>query len=310
MPKVFDKGNIIVCTIDENDLMTFLTPLDIDDKGNLIYPYDEIGKLIMNVLPEYAFADYLDNLSIVDAMNIVRDSARCMYDTDSYHAINKYYFEKDPAYKEEAEGHRAISRGEFGEILLHLLLRDFKNTIPLVSKMFFKDSRGVPAHGFDAVHISPDEKVLWLGESKLYTSGAQALKELVEDLKHHFNHDFLEQEFALIKKHARVNGLPDRDFWIAEMTKRKKLVDMIRQVNVPMLCVYEDANYKKCISKAIEDIAPVFETRFRKLKQEFDEANDFPLKYRLNIILFLFPVLDKEQFVLKLHERLYHLQKA
>lgn len=32
------------------------------------------------------------------------------------------------------------NRGEFGEIILHFLLRDFKNTIPLVSKVYFKDS--------------------------------------------------------------------------------------------------------------------------------------------------------------------------
>lgn len=310
MAKIFDKGNIIICTIEESDLMAFLTPLDIDDAGNAIYPYNQIGELIMNTLPEYAFADYLDHLSIQEAMSIVRESAKSMYETNSYHAINKYYIEHDPAYEKVAKEQRAISRGEFGEILLHLLLRDFKHTIPLVSKMYFKDSRGVPAHGFDAVHITPDDKILWLGESKLYKSGASALKELVDDLKKHFTHDFLEQEYSLIKKHVRVNGIPDRDYWIEEMTKRKKLKDMIVGVNVPMLCLYEDANYKKCITKAIDDIAPVFETRLRKLKKEFDEVNDAPLKDRLNVILFLFPVLDKEEFVLKLHERLYHLQKS
>lgn len=44
---------------------------------------------------------------------------------------------------------------EFIELLLHLLLREYKHTIPLISKVYFKDSAGVPAHGFDAVHITP-----------------------------------------------------------------------------------------------------------------------------------------------------------
>jgi hypothetical protein len=78
-----------------------------------------------------------------------------------------------------------------------------------------------------------------------------------------------------------------------------------------MLCVYNDTDrFKKCLDESIEDIAPVFEPKFRELKQYFDDNNDAPLKNRLNIILFLFPVMDKEDFVLQLHERLYHLQKV
>lgn len=149
-----------------------------------------------------------------------------------------------------------------------------------------------------------------MGESKLYKVGADALGELVEDLKHHFNKDFLTQEYTLISKHLLVNSIPEREYWVKEIASRKRLKDMIDNVYVPLLCVYEDANYKKCLKNAIEDIAPVFETRFRKLKEEFDKKNDAPLKDKLNIILLLFPVLDKEQFVLKLHERLYHLQKS
>jgi hypothetical protein len=38
-------------------------------------------------------------------------------------------------------------------LILHLLLRDFLKALPLVSKIFAKDSPGIPAHGFDSVHI-------------------------------------------------------------------------------------------------------------------------------------------------------------
>ena len=30
-------------------------------------------------------------------------------------------------------------RGEFGELILHLILRDFFETVPLLSKIYFKD---------------------------------------------------------------------------------------------------------------------------------------------------------------------------
>ena len=311
MPRIFDHANIIECVIEEDELMAFLLRQDINDAGEKYFPFEDLAQIIMDVLPEYAFADYEQPVMPHLYMKKVREAARCMYDTSTYKAINKFYIENDATFKKEAEAARAISRGEFGEILLHLLLRDFKGTIPLVSKLYFKDSRGIPAHGFDAVHISPKENILWLGESKLYTGATAGLKDLIEDLKHHMTKDFLSNEYTIIKKNVTANNIPNRDYWIEFLSKNTRLEDMITQVNIPMLCVYNDTSrFKKCLDESIEDIAPVFEPRFRELKQYFDDNNDAPLKNKLNIILFLFPVMDKEKFVLHLHERLYHLQKV
>ena len=310
MPKVFDQANIIECVIEEDELMAFLLRQDINDDGEKYFPFMDLTQTIMDVLPEYAFADNEQPIEPHLYMKKVREAARCMYDTRAYKAINKYYIEKDVSFKEEAKSARAIGRGEFGEILLHLLLRDFKETIPLVSKLYFKDSRGVPAHGFDAVHISPKENILWLGESKLYIRATDGLTELIGDLKHHFKKDYLSTEYTIIKKNLAVNNIPNRDYWVERLSKNIRLEDMISQVNIPMLCVYNDKkNFEKCLNESVDDIAPIFESRFRELKQYFDKNNDAPLKSKLNIILFLFPVMDKENFVLELHKRLYHLQQ-
>lgn len=311
MPKVFDQANIIECVIEEDELMAFLLRQDINDDGEKYFPFMDLAQTIMDVLPEYAFADNEQPIKPHLYMKKVREAARCMYDTSAYKAINKYYIEQDDTFEEEAKSARAIGRGEFGEILLHLLLRDFKGTIPLVSKLYFKDSRGVPAHGFDAVHISPEENILWLGESKLYTGATAGLMDLINDLKHHLTKDFLSSEYTIIKKNLLVNNIPDRDYWIERLSKNVRLGDMISQVNIPMLCVYNDTRrFEKCLNEAIEDIVPIFEPRFRELKQYFDDNNDAPLKNKLNIILFLFPVMDKEKFVMELHKRLYYLQQV
>lgn len=311
MPKVFDQANIIECVIEEDELMAFLLRQDINDDGEKYFPFMDLVQTIMDVLPEYAFADNEQPIKPHLYMKKVREAARCMYDTSAYKAINKYYIEQDDTFEEEAKSARAIGRGEFGEILLHLLLRDFKGTIPLVSKLYFKDSRGVPAHGFDAVHISPEENILWLGESKLYTGATAGLMDLINDLKHHLTKDFLSSEYTIIKKNLLVNNIPDRDYWIERLSKNVRLGDMISQVNIPMLCVYNDTRrFETCLNEAIEDIVPIFEPRFRELKQYFDDNNDAPLKNKLNIILFLFPVMDKEKFVMELHKRLYYLQQV
>lgn len=58
MQRVFDEANIIECIIEENDLMAFLLSQDIDDNGEAIFPFNDLVDIIINALPEYAFADY------------------------------------------------------------------------------------------------------------------------------------------------------------------------------------------------------------------------------------------------------------
>lgn len=62
--------------------------------------------------------------------------------------MRRWYLEHDEAARAEIEKLSENQRGEFGELLLHLILRDFKGTIPLISKVYFKDSAGVPAPWF------------------------------------------------------------------------------------------------------------------------------------------------------------------
>ena len=44
------------------------------------------------------------------------------------------------------------------------------------------------------------------------------------------------------------------------------------------------------------------------LKKYFDKQNKMPLKNRVNIILMLFPVNNKDELVINLHKRLWHMQ--
>lgn len=308
MARLFDTGNIIECIVDENDLSSFMFRPDIDDAGKRIYPDKEISDILMNALPEYVFANY-ESITTTNAMEKIREAAKALYNTEEYEAINKYYIEGDTSFKEKAEKHQSYSRGEFGEILLHILLRDFKGTIPLISKVHFKDSRGVPAHGFDAVHISPNEKILWLGESKLYTDGKEGVNALIGDLKEHFTKDYMNEQFTIIKKCVDNNTIPERDYWIKRLTQNKLLTDMISHLCIPLLCVYSDKSYIKWLNQQIADIASILKSNTRNLKQYFDQKNDAPLKDQLDIVLFLMPVKDKHEFVVNAHKKLNLLQQ-
>lgn len=183
---------------------------------------EEFAKVVMEVIPEYVFANYEnDEINNLNAVGKLREAAHSIYKIKEFELMRRYYMNGDLQAKQELDKSAYKNRGEFGELILHLLLRDFKGTIPLISKVYFKDTSGVPAHGFDTVHISPDEKVLWLGESKFYGNGKVGIRQLLVDLEQHFINipkeekivvdiPFYEQNKDLITDEILVN-IPEKD---------------------------------------------------------------------------------------------------
>ena len=294
MPRVFDRNNVILLRIDD---------------GASRYMLEEFAKVVMEVIPEYVFANYEnDEINNLNAVGKLREAAHSIYKIKEFELMRRYYMNGDLQAKQELDKSAYKNRGEFGELILHLLLRDFKGTIPLISKVYFKDTSGVPAHGFDTVHISPDEKVLWLGESKFYGNGKVGIRQLLVDLEQHFKKEYLDEQFIIIKKNLECNNIPQRQQWIEELSNCNKLSDKLDMINIPMLCTYENDIYSKFENLNGQDAINYHEVNIRELKKIFDDENKHPLKSRLNVILLLFPVKNKKELIKILHEKLWHMQ--
>jgi hypothetical protein len=307
--QIFDKKNVIVTQIREPDLESFLVDFDIDNNGSPRYMLDELTQVITDVIPEYVFA-YYENPEILqtEIVEKVRESAKSIYKIKDYLLMKQAYLDNDQLALSELDTKNYKNRGEFGEIILHLFLRKFHETIPLISKVYFRDSNGVPAHGFDAVHITTSEQILWLGESKFYSDGKQGIKALLDDIKEHINKDYLEDQVLVIKKNLECNMIPQREEWIKLLNNTTKLKDIIKIINIPLLCTYPHDLYRLYSDLKSQDAVVYHESNVRELKSYFNNNNDHPLKQRLNVILMLFPVRDKNELVKKLHERLWHMQ--
>ena len=306
---IFDTKHIIISKIQEDDLNSFLIDLDIDDNGNPLYQLNEFAQAIINTIPEYVFAQYEDpSITQINAVEKLREAAKSIYKIRDYELMRRWYLEKDQSVQDDINKMGKSRRGEFGELILHLLLRDFKHTIPLVSKVYFKDSAGVPAHGFDAVHITPDDGILWLGESKFYTDSKDGVKALIDDLLNHFTREYLNEQFIIIKKNLGNNSIPQRDEWIEKLTQCNKLRDKINTINIPLLCTYPHDIYNLFNDLNTKEAVEYHDKNIRELKEYFDNNNKHPLKAQLNIILLLFPIQDKEELIIKLHEKLWHMQ--
>lgn len=307
--KIFDTKNIILLKISESDLNSFIVDLDIKDDGSTYYPLEELARTIISVIPEYVFAQYKGSeITLTNVVENLRQASLSIYKIKEYDIMKKFYIDHDMTFETIINNMPEYKRGEFGEILLHLLLRDFKGTIPLISKVYFKDSLSVPAHGFDAVHISPNEKILWLGESKFYKNPQSGINELIKDLHNHFNRNFLNEQFIIIKKNLENNTIPQRDKWIKTLSNSQKLKEQIKFINIPLLCTYENDIYNKFSDLSDDNATKYYQTNIANLKQHFDTNNNHPLQQQLNIILFLFPIRNKLELVKILHEKLWHMQ--
>lgn len=172
----------------------------------------------MEWLPEFCLS-HSERNSIRDtnAVSQLRKAAQTVYDTDKYDR-----------------------RGEFGELILHALLREMLGTEPAISKIFFKDSVNNTVKGFDAVHVLDTGAglELWLGEVKFYKSIDRAVDDVAAELEQHFKDDYLKKEFMLItgkldsswSGHARLKEL---------LHPNISLDKVVKAIVVPVLLTYE-----------------------------------------------------------------------
>jgi hypothetical protein len=306
---VFGSENIINLHISEEKLCTYFVGFDLNDNNESEYRLRELVSVLIDVIPEFAFGFHEgQNTSNTRLVTKIADAAKAIYKIKGFMDTKEIYFNGGEL-KDDIED-KYLRRGEFGELILHLLLRDFHRTVPLLSKIYFKDSMGHAVHGFDAVHIEPSSKTLWLGESKIYTEGKNGVSALIKDIEEHFKKDYLHEEFTLVSKKVKhLDEVPEKEYWLRLLGKSTKLSEQLKAINIPLLCTYTSDNFSKYSDESLNEFIKDYETEVRKLEKHFNDNNTHKLKTKLNIILLLFPVKSKKELVENLHKKLYLMQQ-
>lgn len=244
---------------------------------------EQLSRYLMEWLPEFCLS-YSEHESIkgTNAVSQLRAAAKTVYDTDKYDR-----------------------RGEFGELLLHALLRETVKTEPAISKIFFKDSVNNTVKGFDAIHVvdTPSGLELWLGEVKFYKDICAAIADVTGELKAHFEDDYLKKEFMLItnKLDPAWSGTPKLK---SLLHRNKSLDEVVSTLVVPVLLTYESKTTQG-YSKACAEYTQKIEEELAKIHTRFTKAN--PVTH-VRIELFLFPMVSKQDLLDQLHMRLVAAQ--
>lgn len=243
----------------------------------------QLVKHLVRWLPEFAlkYSEW-ENLRHYNAIELAGEAARSIY------ASNKFE-----------------SRGEFGELLLHVALRQCFETVPAVSKYFYKDARNDTVKGFDAVHVvaSADDLELWLGEVKFYKSISKAIADVVEELQQHTGREYLRDEFAAIANKIDPQW-PHAERLAKLLHPNTSLDEVFDRVCIPVLLTYDSPVIKKH-GKVCDAYKAAFDREIRKHHASFAKK---PLP-DVKIHLILFPLLSKTALAAGLDHQLKIVQE-
>lgn len=306
----YDSNKVVAIKLQQEDINGMLINFDLTDEGKYSYMDDDFIESVMNYLPEYAMGQDLIPSNPVKLIPYLREAAKSVIKIKKIDEIKHYLDEETPYQNWDPEVLKIYnSKGIFSELILHFLLREFKNTISLVSKIYFKDSYSHEAHGFDAVHVSVNDNKLWLGETKFYNNGKRGIKALIDDLNTHFKHDYLKEQFVIISR-ALIHNNELREEWIQKLNETTRLSDKLDMIIIPLLCIYEDTVADEIIAaiNAGTDADTIYLEHVSELKKYFDENNTFTNKERVQTLLILLPVESKDKIVSGMLSKIYSMQ--
>ena len=291
---------------DEISSHCFHIVFDIDASNNIVQNEKAWIEEIFDAIPFFALGqDKALEISKDSPRKAVKQGIKLLYDIKEIREANKEYL-TNPKLKFDD---KYLKRGEFGELILYYLLQEKLGKPQLISKLYFKDSYNSVVHGFDAVHFDKNSKELWIGESKFYINKNSALRDLVDDLYKHFNIDFFNQEFAIIKRRFGDLGIQDDDINTL-VDPQTKLLSKIININACFFALFDSEivnsfSYEVGTDKPSQQFLDVLKKAVEKTKVDFDKKiSTYPYKDKLKIHLFLFPVNSKYELIQALHEKL------
>ncbi len=291
---------------DEISSHCFHIVFDLDESNNIVQNEKGWIEEIFDAIPFFALGQNKAlEISKDSPRKAVKQGIKLLYDIKEIREANKEYL-TNPKLKFDD---KYLKRGEFGELILYYLLQEKLGKPQLISKLYFKDSYNSVVHGFDAVHFDKNSKELWIGESKFYINKNSALRDLVDDLYKHFNIDFFNQEFAIIKRRFGDLGIQDDDINTL-VDPQTKLLSKIININACFFALFDSEivnsfSYEVGTDKPSQQFLDVLKKAVEKTKVDFDKKiSTYPYKDKLKIHLFLFPVNSKYQLIQALHEKL------
>ena len=239
-------------------------------------------------LPEFALSySEWSNISHESAVNALARAAQKIHQSD-----------------------KSASRGELGELLLHIVLRQHWGTVPAISKIHFKDGPNETVKGFDSFHVSVDSEGsfdLWMGESKLYTDGKSAIRNVATEISDHMELGYLKNEFSFIL--PKLDNQWEHTEALSSLLGKNTSLDLIFPlIHIPVFITF-DSSAVAANSKHGEQYFEELNSEILELQQYFNSKSP-SLSAEVSIHLIFLPVKNKKELVQRWDTSLSVLQEV
>jgi hypothetical protein len=176
---------------------------------------------------------------------------------------------------------RTVTRGEIGELMLHLACILHRKTIPVMCKLVLKTSSNETVKGFDGVHLLPKGSSfdLWLGESKFRVDPEEAIRDAVKSIKDHILPSFLATEKAMIFGHVAPD-IPHREEVLKLFKSQTSGDELLKRAVFPVLIAYESESvaghdivaepYVQSLKKEVEALRTYFNGKAEGITLRFE----------------------------------------
>ncbi|WP_449398956.1 HamA C-terminal domain-containing protein [Chryseobacterium wanjuense] len=140
---------------------------------------------------------------------------------------------------------RKDKKGDYGELLLYLIMTVYYNAPKFVTKVRLRSSVGMQINGYDCAHftIENNEPILWLGESKFHQSFSTALTESFKSLDEHCKILYTSNEISILKPNIEINKDLESNFLKLKSVFAGKSIDKIK-FRIPVLLTYDSNTIK------------------------------------------------------------------
>ena len=197
-------------------------------------------------------------------------------------------------------------RGEAGEIALHAVCRDFFGTIPISPRVFYKSASNDVVKAFDMVHARTPQNQpveIWLGESKLWKDGSEAIGDAISSIRKHVEAGFLSNEKLLLG--PQIPKTTPRYDEISAIFKKQTSLDALLARAVFAVGILCDSTSAKEAKERDARYVAGAKTELDALRAAIASSG---LTTTLRIVLVYIPLASKKELVAAFDERLKGLQ--
>ncbi|USD25100.1 DUF1837 domain-containing protein [Flagellimonas marinaquae] len=136
---------------------------------------------------------------------------------------------------------KSSMKGDYGELLLFLILEVYYPAKKFVTKARLRSSKGDEIKGYDCAHFSIEddgEICLWLGEAKFHQSFSSAITKATESINKHLTIKSIKDELSILEGNIDIQG--EEAEKLEDFLNSGKSIDKIK-FKIPILLTYDSS---------------------------------------------------------------------